>query len=704
MDINKELEAARELVEQTGVNLFVTGRAGTGKTTFLKSLQQSPKKKMIVLAPTGIAAINAGGMTIHSFFQLSFAPFIPGIGQTDHKSLHRFTRDKLRVIKSLDLLVIDEISMVRADLLDAIDDVLRRIRNSQRPFGGVQLLMFGDLGQLAPVALESEWKLLSQHYRSNYFFDSHALSSTGFETIELKKVYRQQEGEFLDILNAIRENNADSVMLEKLNSRVVEANKIKLNNIIRLVTHNHQADSINNRMLEELPGKIHSFKSIISGDFSEYNIPTDKELNVKLNTQVMFIKNDSSGLRRYYNGMLGTVTGFIDDSIIVTPMDGSPDILVNTETWDNNKYIVDEETNELKEIKIGEFTQYPLRKAWAITIHKSQGLTFDRAIIDSSMAFAHGQTYVALSRCRTLDGLFLERPIRRESIINDRVVVNFLQSRSFEALDSETIRNLKNKFAISLLDSLFDFKNISFSLEQLTRLMKAHFQITYPVATRECEELHKVIVYSLQSVCDTFGREYHRIIIHEQPDDKGHRLTLDNRLAKAASYFLEQFEKYKATISIFPSFHDNKVVDKKLNNIITNLKDAFHIKSHIFKNFMLNGFSTIQFLHIKAEAELSLLKPSPGKQSRKNRDFSSHDIIYPELYATLLELRKSKAIELNKPTSSVATLKTIVNIVNLLPLTRSEIKQVPGVGKAFMANFADAALKVINDFCNQNQI
>ena len=426
MENNPELQLAWQFIENTGTHLFLTGKAGTGKTTFLKRLREHTPKRMVVLAPTGIAAINAGGVTIHSFFQISFAPFVPETTFNSAQIQYRYSQEKRNIIRSMDLLVIDEISMVRADLLDAVDATLRRYRNREKPFGGVQLLMIGDLQQLAPVVRDSEWSLLRNYYETPYFFASRALRETTYMTIELEKVYRQNDTFFLSLLNKIRENKADDEVLNELNQRYQQGfQPPKEEGYIRLTTHNNQAQQVNDRELASLPGKPYHFRAEVTGTFPEYTYPADEILTIKEGAQIMFLKNDVSLEKRYYNGMIGEVVAVNDSEIYVKEKGSEEDFLLLPEEWGNYKYVLNEETKEITEVIEGTFRQYPIRLAWAITIHKSQGLTFERAIIDARNSFAHGQTYVALSRCKTLEGLVLESPLRKEAIISDSVVDNF---------------------------------------------------------------------------------------------------------------------------------------------------------------------------------------------------------------------------------------------------------------------------------------
>jgi len=402
--VNHELQLADNFVRHTGCNIFLTGKAGTGKTTFLRNLHRNTAKRMIITAPTGVAAINAGGVTLHSFFQLPFGPFVPGSEayESGKQRQFRFSREKKQIIKSLDLLVIDEISMVRADLLDAVDAVLRRHRRNNLPFGGVQLLMIGDLHQLSPVVKRDEWQLLKQYYRSVYFFSSNALDNTELVTIRLKHIYRQSDPYFINLLNRVRDNRLDASTAADLNRRYIPGFEPDEDlGYITLTTHNRNADSINQTRLSALTGRKYSFRAEISGDFPEYIYPTPADLLLKEGAQVMFVRNDSSAEKLYYNGKIGKISAISNENIsVVCP--GSPkEIVVEPVTWENIKYTVNKETGEIQEEITGEFRQYPLKLAWAITIHKSQGLTFDRAIIDARAAFAHGQVYVALSRCKS---------------------------------------------------------------------------------------------------------------------------------------------------------------------------------------------------------------------------------------------------------------------------------------------------------------
>ena len=538
MEMNEESILAWNIREKTSANLFLTGKAGTGKTTFLKRLKELSPKRMIVLAPTGFAAINAGGMTIHSFFQLPFSPYVPGttFGSGEQKR-YQFSKLKRNIIRSIDLLVIDEISMVRSDLLDAIDSVLRQYRKRHDlPFGGVQLLMIGDLQQLAPVVTPQEEHLLGQHYDTPFFFSSNALKQVGYLTVELKKIYRQQDEQFISLLNQIRENKASEETLQALNQRYIP-NFVppKEGNYIRLTTHNAPAQYINEQQLAALPAQAYSFTAEVEGNFPESSYPADFKLILKPGAQVMFIKNDPQ--HRFYNGMIGEVIGVKtdenDSKIIVRSKDSGEELELEKMEWTNAKYTLNEKTKEIEETVEGKFMQYPLRLAWAITIHKSQGLTFEHAIIDASHSFTHGQTYVALSRCKTLEGMVLSEPLSRGAIISSQTVDAF--SSQLTAPTQEQISSLELQYIIYCMSDLFDFYSIRACYEHLMRCLVEFFNGKYPRVVSEYQKL-QVVLKSLIAVSDKFRVQYTGMLARN-PDVR--QAELQDRIHKGAMYFLD---------------------------------------------------------------------------------------------------------------------------------------------------------------------
>ena len=431
---NYEFDLAFELVENTSRNLFLTGKAGTGKTTFLKYVAQHSMKNMIVVAPTGVAAINAGGVTIHSTFGLPLLSFIPSNDFVDPniaanrkeliKHLH-YRKEKAEVFFNLELLIIDEISMVRADLLDAVDFALQFVRKNNKPFGGVQTLFIGDMHQLPPVIKEESQNILSKYYSSPYFFDSMVLKNNPPVSIELIKIHRQEDENFIEILNKIRHQKFDNDAFDKLHKRYFPDYEHSGNGRIYLTTHNAIVAQINETQLRKLKTKSYFYKAEVDGEFKENLFPNDNVIELKVGAQVMFIRNDTSVQKKYFNGKLATVAYLSDDCIRVLFENEKEEYELAKEEWENKQYYVDKEKNEIKEDVIGVFRQYPIRLAWAVTIHKSQGLTFDKVIIDAGRSFAPGQVYVALSRCRSLEGIILKSKIHEKVIFSDDTINNF---------------------------------------------------------------------------------------------------------------------------------------------------------------------------------------------------------------------------------------------------------------------------------------
>lgn len=475
---NTVFSLAADLVNNTSRHLFLTGKAGTGKTTFLKYIKEHTKKNTVVVAPTGVAAINAGGVTMHSFFQLPFGPFVPAStnlytsnGQaTDKHSLFKnihFSGSKREMLQELELLIIDEVSMVRCDMLDAMDTILRHFRKQyQVPFGGVQVLYIGDMFQLPPVIPQQEWNILQEHYSSPFFFEAKAVKEAPPLYIELKKIYRQNEQHFIDILNRIRNNAPDRNDLNELNNRYdPDFNPPIGEKYITLSTHNKKADVINEAELKKLPGKLHVFKAELSGEFSDKALPTDFNLQLKVGAQVMFIKNDLGNERRYYNGKLAIVKRIANDEITVAFDDGE-EMKLEKETWKNIRYQYNKENDDIEEEELGSFKQYPIRLAWAITIHKSQGLTFDKAVIDAGSSFAAGQVYVALSRCTSLDGLVLHSKIFSHAIATDRRVLEFAQREANDEYLEQLLKEEKEKFQADVLVKTFNWSKILTALRE----------------------------------------------------------------------------------------------------------------------------------------------------------------------------------------------------------------------------------------------
>jgi len=619
---NDEMNLAWQFVKNTGASIFLTGKAGTGKTTFLRTLKDKLPKRMVVVAPTGIAAINANGVTIHSFFQLPFAPYVPN-STFKAEGIFRVSKEKQRILRTLDLLVIDEISMVRADLLDSVDMVLRRYRDRGKPFGGVQLLLIGDLQQLPPVVRDEEWTMLSRYYDSPYFFSSLALKQMGYITIELKHVYRQNDLDFLSLLNKIRDNKADQDTFNKLNSRYIPNFVPPVGtDYIRLVTHNYQAQSINESKLAELPGTSRRYKASITGEFPEQSFPTEFVLELKEDAQVMFVKNDSTGKGRYYNGMLGKVVSTTARGVTVKGNENGELIDLSPEEWTNAKYVLNKTTHEIEEEVEGTFKQFPLRLAWAVTIHKSQGLTFEHAIIDAQHSFAHGQTYVALSRCKTLEGLVLSSPLSTSAVICDEKVHQFNIDASVRQPNSEMLSQMQRAYEVNLIDELFDFRPIGIAFERITRFIDEHFARKYPRLLQEYRSA-RPILDEVASVAARFRLQYTQMLAAQQEQELSNEVL--QRIRSGAEYFhkrlallVEMHRKNKIET-------DNKALKKTLKERYTDVHETLDFKWNLLKYESREdvSFSVGDYLSVKAKLLLGAMDgDKPNAKKKKEEDKS----------------------------------------------------------------------------------
>ena len=715
--INEQLDLAWQFVERTGVNVFLTGKAGTGKTTFLRRLKERSPKRMVVVAPTGVAAINAGGVTIHSFFQFPLAPYIPGGSFNAKEEKYRFSKEKKNIIRTLDLLVIDEISMVRADLLDQIDAVLRLHKDRHRPFGGVQLLMIGDLSQLAPVVKDSEWSLLREYYHTPYFFGSHALQQTQHVTIELTHVYRQTDRTFIDILNEVRENRLTSRSLELLNSRVVNedvelgAHSSRLtaqspDGSIRLTTHNATANRYNEERMDALKGVRFSFRADVTGTFPESSYPAEEKLVLKKGCQVMFLKNDSQG-SRYYNGKLGIVSAIDAERICVCGIDDGEEIVVEPDVWTNARYVIDKETKEIREEIEGEFRQYPLRLAWAITVHKSQGLTFDRAVLDVNAAFAAGQVYVALSRCRSLEGLVLTAPLSLSSVKTDALVTDYMNVELEQAQHTAGhLSALERDYYLAMLTELFSFKTLETDFHRMLRLIDEHLYKVYPLLLKEYKRADERMTKEITAVSAVFYRQYAALVM-ESPDYAADRL-LAERIHKAASYFLERLDDFMGPLMERAALDsDNKEVKERLTEAAYNLKQSFAQKRHLLARVVGNGFNVSAYLKDKAMGLLNA--DQPAKRERKKSAVPEKievdrnaDIRHPRLFHKLRAWRSKRADELGRPVYGVLTQKALIGIANVLPTSDRELLRMPGFGKKSLEMFGKEILAIVQEYLENN--
>ena len=709
---NPELDLAWRIVENTGMHMFLTGKAGTGKTTFLKELKRRSPKRMVVTAPTGIAAINAEGMTLHSFFQLPFAPYIPDTVFNAGKDAYRyrFSKEKIRIIRSIDLLVIDEISMVRADLLDAVDSVLRRYRSSHLPFGGVQLLMIGDLQQLAPVVKAEEWELLSKHYDTPYFFSSRALAETQYATIELKQTYRQTDAHFLNLLNRVRTNTADRRVLEELNRRYKpQFVPPKEERYIRLTTHNILAQNINEGELGKIDRPTFVFNAVITGKFPEYSYPTDETLTLKQGAQIMFVKNDRSPEKRYFNGMIGEITAIDEKGFYVRSKDYPEEIRVEQEQWDNSRYTLNEKTMEITEEIEGTFSQFPVRLAWAITIHKSQGLTFSHAIIDAHDSFAHGQVYVALSRCRTLEGMVLSTPLGSGAIICDNTVERYTSGIERRTPSGDNIGEWEKRYFHQLLSELFGFSQVSQCFEDVQRLLVEHFHRLYPQTLERFKALSPVLQEKITDVSLRFANQYTRLV-SEQADFASSTL-LQQRLMQGATYFAQELLPFVELAQGLSLPTDNKTLKKRVDETTDKFRHAVSLKHSLLEHVREHGFQTGDYLKRKAilaleaeEEETSAPAKKSAKKSNETKLEVPEDILYPNLYNHITTWRGKKAKEAGLPAYCILQQKAVLGIVNLLPDTPKALHRIPYLGKVSIEKYGDELLEIICRYMKDNDL
>lgn len=696
-------EIALQILKTTDMHLFLTGKAGTGKTTFLLNLDKHLSKRMVVLAPTGIAAINAHGMTIHSFFQLPFTPYIPGYEFKKDQN-YKVGKNKLNLIKSLDLLIIDEISMVRADLLDAVDTELRRLRRINRPFGGVQLLMIGDLQQLPPVVNDVTWDVLRQYYDTPYFFSSKVLAESSFLTVELDKVYRQTDESFLKLLNKVREGRNDEATLSAINKRYIpNFRPTKEEGYIQLMTHNEQVTNINNQYLSELSGDTYNYEAVVSGKFPESSFPTEKNLILKRGAQIMFVKNDPN--KRFFNGMIGQIIDIREDSLIVSPKDApGTEFEVNREEWMNVRYSLDKETHEIIEILEGTFTQYPVKLAWAITIHKSQGLTFDKVIIDVSSSFSHGQTYVALSRCKTLDGIVLSNPILPSSIISDSVIQQFTKTSLERTVTDDVLCNLQKVYRLRLLNDLFSFEKERISLANIHRFFDVNLYQMYPQTVMLYQEALRCFDLNVMCVADKFHKQCENIVNAESESVQSD--FLQERINKAAAYFIDQLVEVKNLISQTDFEIDNSDLRKRLDALQQETESNFTFHVELLDHVLQVGFEVLDYQHYKTNLMLNKENPVKKETSARKTPNVKMGISIPlevkntDLYIRLVNWRKQLSDQSGEKLFRVMPSSILIEIANKMPVIEDELLRIPKISKRLVENRGRDILLLIHEYLN----
>jgi len=713
---NPQLQLARAFVRDTNHSIFLTGKAGTGKTTFLHELKHALPKRMIVTAPTGVAAINAGGVTLHSFFQLPFGPFVPGSEAERQAAAHRLTRQKRDIIQTLDLLVIDEISMVRCDLLDAVDFVLRRQRRSERPFGGVQLLMIGDLHQLAPVVRDDDWAILRDFYDSGFFFSSRALQTTHMVPIALEHIYRQSDADFIELLNRVRDSRLDEATLARLNSRHLPGFKPNdTDGWITLTTHNRGADHINETRLRALGTKPRSFRARIEGDYPAHSYPTAQTLTLKQGAQVMFVRNDSSADKRFFNGKIGTVTRLERERIIVrcaadatetateTKTATETEIEVEPITWENIKYSIDKDTKQITEEVIGSFIQYPLRLAWAITIHKSQGLTFERAIIDAGAAFSPGQVYVALSRCKTFEGMVLSAPIPGRVVMTDQRVAHYVGEATRHPPTRDQLNQARIAYQQRLLQECWDFDDLGARLRRLLAALRDNRNVIDLRGADSIDLLEQQTMDEVVIVGKKFRRQLATLYRADQvPENDPH---LQERVRKACAYFSAKLgQGLLPWLDAFGFDSDNKALRKQLRVNVDELRKALTIKSAGIDSCR-GGFSTTSYLGARAKASINPEHHQP--QARTSPDPPPDDAESPGLLGALRRWRAHKAEEEERDGSTryrILTRAVLRQIADSLPDGSEALLAISGIGKQSVERYGEEILAIVAEYCRSNGI
>lgn len=691
-------QLAQDFALHTNRCVFLTGKAGTGKTTFLHKLKKATKKQMAIVAPTGVAAINAGGTTMHSFFQLPFNPFIPTVeGRKNLIEKMKMQSNRRKVLQELELLVIDEISMVRADVLDAVDTILRHVRyRNNEPFGGVQVIFIGDMFQLSPVASDEEWRLLSQYYGSPYFFHSLAILQQQPVYIELDKIFRQTNVGFIQLLNEVRNNCLSSEGLSMLQSRY---NPFFVppsdDTFITLTTHNYKADQINATELSKIKGKTYSFEAEIQGEYPEKSYPTEKTLELKIGAKVMYLRNDSETPRRFYNGKIAVVEGIDDDAITLRSAEDSESIELARAEWENIRYSTNPTTKQIEEQELGKFIQFPLRLAWAITIHKSQGLTFDKAVIDAGDAFASGQVYVALSRCRSLEGLVLLSKIQPSSIQNDRQIVEHERNKvSVEILESQ-LNESRNQYRSFLLLQLFDFKNV---VGQASRIIKETTDVQSSFNDETLPYLNDVLRQgqALQEVAAKFQGQLRRIL-DEHPTSEEH---LQSRIAAAVDFFEERIKNMVETLRQSPANTDSKQNASDYNDgvkmMFSNLTQKIHLMRGLKIQFTVEDYFVLKNTFTVPEFTVNAYAKASTRKVLETQ--------HPALFHELLQVRNKLCEPRDLPIYLVAGSATLIEMSDYLPLTEKELLQISGFGPAKVEKYGAAFLEVIAAYCKKHNL
>lgn len=689
-----------DFLVNTDKPMFLTGKAGTGKTTFLHYIKNNITKNMAVVAPTAIAALNAGGVTINSFFQIPFGPLIPNTSGEIHNAekVSRMSADKAKLLASLQLLIIDEISMVRADTIDRIDSILKIVKGSSRPFGGVQLLMIGDLYQLPPV-YQNDWPVLKAFYTSPYFFNGLIFKTFPVLSFELTEVFRQSDPTFVQILNSIRNADINESLLGILNKQYnPDLAPDTLSDYVTLSTHNSSVSKINESRLENLTGELLVYKATVVGDFPKEAYPAEPELRIKTGAQIIFIKNDSSGKRQYYNGRAAKIIAASENSIQVRFLDDGSEFEVVPETWENVKYALNESDGKIAESNNGSFTQYPIKLAWAITIHKSQGLTFDKAVIDVEAAFASGQTYVALSRCRTLEGLVLKAPVKAENIITDSRIITFMQETTSKHDQQEILKTAKLEHEYEVVADLFNFSSIQQEWRLLSSMIDYSDYSDKAILLTLFKEVEEILDTQIKKIADKFLQKEFSILVVEKPLKMQMEFLV--RLKQAAVYFKPKIEKLINCIQKLLTFPLEKNLDPDFFSIYNQLMSHLKGKS-VGLQVDLTTSDLNELLTTITEAGISYY---PVYQLKTEKPAQIKEIVNPLLLQEILTWRVDAGTKRGIADYLVLSDQLCVSIAAKSPRSLSELAQIKGVGAGKATELGDDFVKIIRNYLGENDL
>ncbi|MGB3077187.1 MAG: helix-turn-helix domain-containing protein [Chitinophagales bacterium] len=701
-EVPNQFTITADFIQHTGQHIFLTGKAGTGKTTFLKHIKETSGKKMVVIAPTGVAAINAGGVTMHSFFQLPMGCFLPGSFRGSFQSQQqvtdkhhllrnlRYSVEKMELMRNLELLVIDEVSMLRCDWLDAMDILLRHVRKNQfEPFGGVQLLFIGDLYQLPPVANEQDWLLLKDYYATPFFFSAQVMKQANPLCIELKKVYRQSDEVFIHLLNRVRNNEVRDEDLQRLHQLYQPNFKPDpKDHFITLTTHNYKADEINSSELRRLPGKEFTAKAILTGEFPERVFPVEHALVLKTGAQIMFIKNDVKE-KKYFNGKIGVLEKIEHDGeeeyLKVSFPETNETIKVQKETWRNIRYSFKESENKIEEEELGSFTQYPIRLAWAVTIHKSQGLTFQRAVIDAGSAFAAGQVYVALSRCVSLEGMVLRSPIRREVIKTDEAIVAYMMMQPDVEKLQTSLATEKEIYAVKTTMALFNLQPLAEKIQWFTEYMLLRKLEDKEKIISGFQSIHASILEMLE-VAQKFQAQVKSMTAEGLTEQVNTQLK--ERVEKGKNYFGKEMDEK----IIAPLEQLNSSIQKmqKVRKVLKDMKEVIDF----FENFAL------RYRFKERKKETSFYQHAYGGSSDENSASEISSLLMEQLKA----LRSKFSKEENLHPYRICNDATINEMTTYLPQSLNDMAMIKGMGDFTLNKYGDSFLQIVKNFSEEYQL